>query len=104
MKILYNVTVAIDQQIEQEWIDWMVETHIPDVMSTGKFLSYSLQKIVGSENETGVTYSIQYVSPNSDTYDEYQRDHAPRLQKEQNIKYEGRFGAFRTLMEILSHG
>jgi len=97
------VTVAIDQQIEQEWIDWMVSTHIPDVMNTGKFSTYSLQKVLGSENETGVTYSVQYVAPNADTYDEYQRDHAARLQQEHKAKYDGRYGAFRTIMEIVSH-
>jgi hypothetical protein len=31
----------------------------------------------------------------------YQRDHAPRLQKEHSEKYKGKFVAFRTLLEIV---
>lgn len=103
MKILYNVTVAIDPSVEKEWVQWMDDSHIPDVMATGKFLSHSFQKVVGSENESGITYSIMYVAPNSDTFDDYQRDHAPRLQKEHQLRYNGKFGAFRTIMEIISH-
>ena len=33
--ILYNVTVNIDTDVEEDWIEWMKETHIPEVMKTG---------------------------------------------------------------------
>ena len=32
--ILYNVTIAIDNNIENEWKKWMSEVHIPDVIAT----------------------------------------------------------------------
>ncbi len=38
--ILYNVTVGIDSDVEQEWIHWMLEEHIPKVMGTKMFISY----------------------------------------------------------------
>ena len=28
--ILYNVTVNIDKDVEQDWINWMKNTHIPE--------------------------------------------------------------------------
>jgi hypothetical protein len=37
--ILYNVTVSIDESVEKEWLQWMKEVHIPDVMNTGLFVS-----------------------------------------------------------------
>ena len=51
-RILYNVTVNIDHSSHKEWVDWMKSTHIPDVMATGKFLTYHLQRILETENET----------------------------------------------------
>ena len=36
--IIYNVTVSIDKEIEKQWLDWMKNTHIPDVMNTALFL------------------------------------------------------------------
>ena len=36
--IIYNITVSIiDQNIHQNWLKWMKEIHIPEVMDTGFF-------------------------------------------------------------------
>ncbi len=98
--ILYNVTVSIDPDIEQEWIEWMRITHIPDVMATGCFIESRISR-VHAEEDGGKTYAISYVSPNQEKYDEYQSNHAPRLQQEHTEKYSGRFAAFRTMLTIL---
>jgi len=36
--IIYSVTVNIDDSVHDEWVTWMKEVHIPDVMATGYFL------------------------------------------------------------------
>lgn len=100
-KILYNVTVNIDHQIHDEWKQWMIEKHIPDVMATGKFIRYQFQRILEGQNETGVTYAIQYLAPNMQAYQEYVDQYASVLQTEHTQRYNGRFGAFRTLMEVI---
>ncbi len=100
-RILYNVTVNIDHNTHEEWVEWMKSTHIPDVMATGKFITYQLQKIIETENETGVTYSIQYLAPNMQAYREYHENHSAALQAEHAKRYNGKYGAFRTLMEVL---
>ena len=104
MKILYNVTVIIDDTVREEWKKWMIEVHIPDVMATGLFESYQMQKILTAGSEGGTTFAIQYLAPGIDAYEKYQSDYAPRLQEEHTKKYQGKFGAFRTLMEVVSQG
>ena len=47
--ILYNITVSIDYNVHQEWLIWMKEVHIPDVMSTGLFLKSMIAKIHAEE-------------------------------------------------------
>ena len=49
--LLYNVTVIVEDDAEQAWFEWMQETHIPEVMSTGKFVSNRLLKLLDSPNE-----------------------------------------------------
>lgn len=102
MKIMYNVTVAIDPQIEQDWVKWMIDVHIPDVLSTGKFLSHSMQKVLGSDQEAGITYAIQYVAPDMQTFQSYQTNDAEKLQAKHKAKYDGMYAAFRTLMQVVS--
>lgn len=98
--ILYNVTVSIDPEVEQDWLDWMKSVHIPDVMATGCFLEARMSRVHGEE-EGGLTYAIGYVAPNQEKYDEYQKTHAPALQRDHTERYQGRFAAFRTILSII---
>lgn len=97
---LYNVTLIIDDAAADEWQQWMQESHIPEVMATGKFLSNRLLKVVDSPNE-GVTFCAQYVAESLEDYESYQTDFAPVLQHELNERFKDRFVAFRTLMEYI---
>jgi hypothetical protein len=98
--IIYNVTVNIENDVHDEWLQWMKTKHIPDVMATGYFIEHKLCKILVDE-EQGSTYSFQYTSKNMEDLIEYQKLHAPRLQKEVADKYADKFVAFRTLLEVL---
>lgn len=103
-KILYNVTVIIDDSVKEEWKSWMINTHIPDVMSSGAFETYQMHKVITEGSEGGTTFAIQYLSPSMEEYDRYQMQHAPKLQDDHQKKYAGKFGAFRTLMEVVNYG
>lgn len=99
--IIYNVTVKIDNQVHNEWLNWMKSVHIPDVLSTGYFTKYKMYKILVDDTD-GVNYSIQYYCNNMDQVTSYQEQEAPRLQQEHAIKYKDQFVAFRTLLEDVS--
>ncbi len=98
--IIYNVTVNIENDVHQEWLKWMKEVHIPDVMNTGCFIENKICKVLVNE-EQGTTYSVQYTCTDMDTLKKYQANHAPRLQKEHTDKYGTKALAFRTLLEVL---
>lgn len=96
---IYNVTVTLEDSIHDEWLKWMKETHVPDVMRTGLFVENKICKILSEELET--TYAIQYTFHNMDDMNRYQQEHAPRLQKEHAEKFKDKFAAFRTILEII---
>ncbi len=98
--IIYNVTINIENDVREEWLQWMKTKHIPDVMDTGCFIENKICKVLVDE-EQGTTYSIQYTCENMDRLKEYQQHHAPRLQKEVADKYANKFVAFRTVLEII---
>lgn len=97
---LYNVTLILDDAAAEEWLQWMQDVHIPEVMATGMFISNRLLKVVDSPNE-GVTYCAQYVAETLDHYNKYQEIFAPALQAELNERYKNRFVAYRSLMEFV---
>lgn len=97
---IYNVTINIDPSVHDEWLKYMQEEHIPDVMKTGCFVDNRMLKVLNVEDE-GTTYSIQYTFLNMSDMEEYKAKHAPRLQKEVMDRYKDKFVAFRTLLEII---
>ena len=100
--ILYNVTVNIDDSVHDEWLKWMKEVHVPDVMNTGMFVEIKICKIDGF-SEGGISYALQYLAPDQASYDRYQEEFAPALQAEHSKKFAGKFGAFRTVLEVIDH-
>lgn len=99
--LLYNVTLILDETVANEWLEWMQEIHIPEVMATNLFVSNRLLRVVDSPNE-GVTYCAQYVAESIEDYNKYQDEFAPALQAELNQKFENKFVAYRTLMEFVT--
>ncbi|HYV93493.1 MAG TPA: DUF4286 family protein [Chitinophagales bacterium] len=99
--LLYNVTVKIDRDAEQEWLEWMKQKHIPDVMSSGQFAGSHICKLLDQPEDDDTTYVIQYRCESRENYEFYLKNFAPALQDEYNARYKGKFVAFRTLMEIV---
>ncbi|OFY89303.1 MAG: hypothetical protein A3K10_17090 [Bacteroidetes bacterium RIFCSPLOWO2_12_FULL_31_6] len=100
--IIYNVTINVEEEIHADWIVWMKEVHIPEVMNTGVFIENKICKVLSTtEDETGHTYAVQYTCLSMEDLENYQKNHAPRLQKEHLDRYQGKFVAFRTLLEVI---
>jgi hypothetical protein len=98
--ILYNVTVNIDDEVKEEWLAWMREKHIPDVLATGLFVEYKLFRLLTEdEDAVGTTYAIQYFAKSMSQIEEYKQKHAAGLQEEHSSRYKDRYIAFRTLLQ-----
>jgi hypothetical protein len=96
---IYNVTVNIETDVHDDWLKWMKEVHIPDVLSTGLFVDNRLCQVM-VEEEQGVTYSIQYRVRNLESLDLYRDVYAPKLPAEHGAKFRDKFVAFRTILRI----
>lgn len=99
MQVIYNVTVSVDEHKVEEWLLWMKETHIPDVMNTGQFLEARISKVL-AEEEGGKTYAIQYLCENMACFENYQANFAPALQADHTTKFGQHTAAFRTLLNV----
>lgn len=101
--IIYNVTLIIEDDIKDEWLSWMKEIHIADVMATGKFDGFRFLTLLDSPNE-GHSFCVQYETSTLERYNAYVEEDAARLQGELAKKFEHRYVAFRTLMETIEVG
>ena len=101
--LLYNVTVTVDLDVHEGWVRWMHETHIPDVMATGMFISYRMSRLIGHEHTDSEIYTIQDLVKDMVHLRRYQEEFAPDLQRQHKEQFDGKFAAFRTVMEVVDH-
>ncbi len=97
--ILYNVTVNIDDSVHEEWLEWMKNKHITDVLNSGLFIESKIFKVIPDHESEGHTYSIQYFLKSMNDLEKYQKEFAPILQMEHSEKYKDKFVAFRTVLQ-----
>jgi len=102
-RILYNVTCSVDVDIHQEWLEWMLKRHIPDVMKTGMFADFRICRVTGYE-ENGMSFAVQYTASTLEDYNNYMQNFAPALQGEHTARFGDKVSAFRTVLEILHEG
>ena len=91
--LIYTVHVQIQPQRAVEWVTWMQEVHIPDVMATGFFKSFEFTPRGNEE------YRVTYYCESRDLYEQYRTGPAMELQNQHKIKFQGDFEARRELTE-----
>ena len=99
--IVYNVTVKVELAIHDQWLEWMKQKHIPDVLATGYFVDNKIMRLLEEDNSDSFTYAIQYRCLDISNYMTYKEICAPGLQKEVTEKFGESFVAFRTLLKEL---
>lgn len=99
---IYNVTTNIEASVHDEWLKWMKEVHIPDVLATGKFISAKMAKVLVEEELGGITYSVQFTTADKETLERYYKDDANRLREDAIKLFAGKFISFRTELQIVS--
>jgi len=102
--VLYNVTIVLEPSIKADWLQWMRATHIPAVMATGCFKEYKMSQVIDDRNPDQTTFAIQYLCESHEVLNNYQKEHAPALQADHTNRYSGKFGSFRTLLDVIEMG
>lgn len=99
--IIYNVTTKVTHDVARQYQDWLTNEHMDAMVATGCFTEYRLAKLLGHEEEEGITYVIQYMAPDMEDYERYIEEHATEMRKSGLEKFGHKMVAFRSLMEVI---
>lgn len=100
--IVYNVTVKVDHSIASDWLTWMKQEHIPDIVGTGCFTHSTMYHLFESDDEEGITYVVQYYAKGPSLYNQYIAQYAETMRKKGLDKWGNKFIAFRTVMQVVN--
>jgi hypothetical protein len=99
--IVYNVTTMVSPAIHNQWLIWMKEEHLPEIMATGLFQRNQFMRLKDVDEDQGITYAVQFFAVTLEDYQNYVSNHAPALRLKGTQKWGDQAVGFRTLMEIV---
>jgi hypothetical protein len=100
--LIYNVTAHVETSIEQEWLLWMKEDHLPKMVQTGCFLKAKLFKVITDQDQGGISYATQYHCSSSKEYEDYIALHAKALRQDTIERFGNTILVFRTQLEEIT--
>ena len=100
--IIYNVTIKIQRSIEDAWLQWLKEEHIPDIIQTGCFTHATILRLLEVDDTDGPTYAVQYFAESKSLYNNYISEHAGKMRQKSFDKWGDQFIAFRSVMQVVN--
>ena len=100
--IIYNVTIKITSTIHADWLQWLKDEHVPDVIQTGCFTHATILRLLEVDDAEGPTYAIQYFAESKGLYNNYIENHAAIMRQKSFAKWGNQFIAFRSVMQVVN--
>jgi hypothetical protein len=99
--IIYNVTIKVGEQIADNWLQWLLNDHIPEIMQTNCFVDYKVVRLLEVDDSDGPTYAVQYYAHSKADYNLYIELYASDMRRLSFEKWGEHVIAFRSVMEVV---
>lgn len=99
--IVYNVTIKVEWAIHDQWLQWMKQEHMPEMISTGCFYQSQLLRLLEVDEEEGPTYAAQYYAESKALYNQYIDKFSVEKREQAFQKWGNHFIAFRSVMQVV---
>ena len=100
--IIYNLTIKVASTIQTDWLTWLQQVHIPEVLDTKCFSKATILHLLETDDTEGATYAIQYLAENRNDYERYIDEFAGTMRQRSFDRWGDQFIAFRTIMEVVN--
>ncbi len=98
---IYNITVLIEETIEQKWLNYVQTEMIPNVLDTGFFKSGKLLHVTDSPNE-GLTFCLQFATNAISSLQSYQNLYAPQIESAHQLAFPNQLVTFSSTMKLIN--
>lgn len=99
---IYNVTFNIEQEVYSECLEWMKETHIPQMLQTNLFTNAKVLRVMVDEPMGGVTFSVQFYAKDKQSLERYYAEYCESFKIKQRQRFNDQLVSFSTDLKVLS--
>jgi hypothetical protein len=99
--LIYNITIKVDWSIHEAWLKWMLDIHIPEVLSSGCFIKHQFVHLMEIDDTDGPTYALQLYVENKENYKKYLALYQQALNLAALELWSDHVLTFSTLMQVV---
>lgn len=99
--IIYNITTKVHNSIAVEWLQWLKDVHVKDVMASDCFTEYKIVKLLEVDETDGPTFAVQFSAESKGLYNLYIEKFAGEMRQQSFDKWGDKFLSFRSIMQIV---
>ena len=99
--IIYNVTTKVRTAIAKEWLQWLKDIHVKEILDTGCFTDFKIVKLLEIDEEEGPTYALQLYAESKAIYNQYFEKFAGKMRQQAFDKWGDHFISIRSVMQIV---
>lgn len=99
--LILNTTFLVSDKVQNQWLNWVREQHIPFMLSTKYFINPQIAKILSHDTADGTSYSVQFQINNRETLEKWQREFAGKFEQNCNQIFGNEALFFSTILELV---
>ena len=99
--IIYNITTKVHNSIAADWMRWLKNIHVKEVMESDCFTEYKIVKLLEIDETDGPTFAVQFFAESKGLYNRYIEKFAGEMRKRSFEKWGDKFISIRTVMQIV---
>jgi hypothetical protein len=100
--LIYNVTVNVEEAVHQQWLKWMREIYIPEMLQTNLFTNARILRVMVDEQMGGITFSVQYYAKDKKSLERYYSEYLDAFSIKERQHFSDQLVSFSTELEVLS--
>jgi hypothetical protein len=98
---IYNVTTKVSNSIKTDWLAWVHQEHIPEIINTGCFSSATILRLLETDDSEGPTYAIQYKAESKAMYNRYIEKFSGTMRQKAFGKWGDKIISFNSLLQVV---
>jgi len=101
--IVYNTTFQVDTDIQDEFVEYLLQKFIPACTKSGLLTSPRLARVFGTDEDEGISFAIEFTAKDLFTLEKWNNEesysiHAPLIEK-----FREKIAGFSTILQTIEY-
>ena len=101
--IVYNTTFHVETEIQDEFVEYMLQRFIPACTKSGLLTSPRLARVYGGEEDEGVSFAIEFTAGDLQTLEKWNTEESSLIFAPMFDKFKEKIAGFSTILQTIKY-